>query len=229
MTPQQKANEAVEIISKIMIELGSIEKQKEPVESENLSRRLGKVSDMLNSIKSQLVQTSAAKPQGKNKLDFSPYSNGNSSTNEGDASMMTPGKNEIIKNYMRNQLELQESEWEGYEEAINSLAEQLDAKTQEAEERGETITRLIDERDELVAMTTSLGERLQSLGQEKYQLLMEREAWTLEKQELTEKIVQLDKTLSMKDLELERYSDVCCQCISCFSYRTKVTYTVYSF
>ena len=200
-TPQ-RTTEVVDIIGKIMLELGSIEKHNEPVETAILSQRLGKISDMLYSVKSQLVQS--ASKDDKNKLDFSPYSNDNMSGQDDENSMVkTPGKNDILKNYMRNQLELQESEWEGYEEAINSLAEQLEGKGLELEQRDETIQRLTEERDDLAAMTSSLGERIQGLGQEKYQLLMEREEWTVERLELQELKEHLESTVMHKDSELK--------------------------
>lgn len=200
-----KAHEAADIIGKIMNELGSIERHGEPaLEQAGLSERLGKISDMLYSVKTQLVHCTSNESK-QNKLDFSPYSNGNDEEN---SMVKTPGKNDILKNYMRNQLELQESEWESYEEAINSLAEQLELKGQELEDREEAVQRLTDERDDLVCMTTSLGERLQGLGQEKYQLLMEREEWQVEKQELSERLTVFEGNLTVKDEQLQQTMQV---------------------
>ena len=202
-----RSTEAADIIGQIMMELGSIEKHDEPVEKTDLSKRLGKISDMLYGVKSQLLQ-SASKEVGK--LDFSPYSNGTETAGGDENSVVkTPAKGDVLKNYMRNQLELQESEWENYEEAINSLAEQLEQKGEELEERDLSIQRLTDERDDLVSTTTTLGERIQGLGQEKYQLLMEREEWSVERKEMLEKEKYLSEIISSKEAEVDSSNKVC--------------------
>ena len=57
----------------------------------------------------------------------------------------------VLKNYMKNQLELQEAEWENYEETINTLASQLEESRQQIEAQEMAIQDLSAERDELQA------------------------------------------------------------------------------
>ena len=80
-------------------------------------------------------------------------------TNQGASS---PEKGDILKTYMRNQLELQESEWESYEETINSLAEQLETKSQELEKKTEEYNRLVYEHDTLNEQSSATIENLMS-------------------------------------------------------------------
>jgi hypothetical protein len=206
-----RPEDAVDIIGKIMHELGRIEKSEEAVDSDELSVRLGKISDMLYGVRTQLIQTSSAlKEQNSQKLDFSPYSNGSSSAHDDDSSglVKSPRKSDVLKTYMRNQLELQESEWENYEETINNLANQLESKIQEVESRDEIITRLTEERDDLVSMTTSLGDRLQALGHEKYVLLVEKEEWSAEKLLFASEKESWEVRLSQKEEELSASNQV---------------------
>jgi hypothetical protein len=54
----------------------------------------------------------------------------------------TPSGKNVLKVYMNNQLELQASEWEKYEEAFNSLDEELQAVTHERDTLREELARL---------------------------------------------------------------------------------------
>jgi len=50
---------------------------------------------------------------------------------------------------MKNQLDLQEAEWEGYEEMVNSLVEQLDSKQNECIELQESRDHYKEKSEEL--------------------------------------------------------------------------------
>ena len=59
--------------------------------------------------------------------------------------------------FMENQLDLNESEMQYYEEVINELAEKLE--------------RMKEEKDDLQSISSTLGDRLQRMGQQKEEAL----------------------------------------------------------
>jgi DNA repair exonuclease SbcCD ATPase subunit len=203
----------MDTIAKVMEELEALESL--PTNDENtkadMNLHVTRISSMLEDIKSQLLQANSAEFRRSRKLDFSPYSNkspGGSSPSGAGGRSPSPGKSDILKTYMRNQLELQESEWESYEETINSLAEQLELKVQELEARDEAIQRLSDERDELASMTTNLGDRLKALGLEKYDLMLQKDQWMNQKQDMQNSINMLETSLQAKEHQLADINQV---------------------
>lgn len=93
------------------------------------------------------------------KIIFSPSSSkgehsfGTPNATGANSSSSTPASNtkEVLKVYMKNQLDLQESEWEAYEETFNHICEQLD----EAQNALAVVTA---ERDELLAQQSEKQE-----------------------------------------------------------------------
>ena len=72
----------------------------------------------------------------------------------------------VLKNYMKNQLDLQETEWENYEETINNLAGQLEVSNQQIDKHQATIKSLVSERDELlIQLATHNKNEVSSPGQ----------------------------------------------------------------
>lgn len=104
----------------------------------------------------------------------------------------------VLKVYMANQLDLNESEMQYYEDAINEMADKL--------QRSE------DEKDELVSTCTSLGSRLQKLGEEKEEAIKE---WQSEKEgiiaQYTDNIAAIqaswDDDKQQYDDDKQRYDD----------------------
>jgi hypothetical protein len=203
----------MDTIAKVMDELEALESLNTYDENTkaDMNLHVTRISSMLEDIKSQLLQANSAEFRKTRKLDFSPYSNkspeGSSPSGAGERSP-SPGKSDILKTYMRNQLELQESEWESYEETINSLAEQLELKVQELEARDEAIQRLSDERDDLASMTTTLGDRLKALGLEKYDLMMQKDQWINQKHDMQNSINMLETSLQAKEDQLADINQV---------------------
>jgi chromosome segregation ATPase len=82
-------------------------------------------NSLISTLEASLAKASTARP--------SDISHSESLSQSRDDSMIlpsTPGGDvndkDVLKVYMKNQLELQETEWEQYEETINGLAEQLE-------------------------------------------------------------------------------------------------------
>jgi uncharacterized phage infection (PIP) family protein YhgE len=107
-------------------------------------------------------------PSKKRSRMFSPgLDDGSPSSESGFAKTPSGEQADVLRNYMRNQLELQESEWESYEETINSLTEQLELAMRESAAKSEEISILKSEKDELLSSLVDYtkGSRAKELGQ----------------------------------------------------------------
>ena len=67
--------------------------------------------------------------------------------------LQTPRQNQVLQTFMKNQLDLQEADWEGYEATVNELAELL-------EKGDERIQQLEAEKEEMKQSTSHLESKL---------------------------------------------------------------------
>jgi hypothetical protein len=103
------------------------------------------------------------------KIIFSPKKG--EANDDGDMltnSKLTPSGKEVLKVYMRNQLDLQESEWESYEETINTISDKLEETQKDLEEitqeRNMLRTKQIDESKAYQKTISDMEQKIASLS-----------------------------------------------------------------
>lgn len=100
---------------------------------------------------------------------------------------------------LENQLDLNESEMEYYEQIVNDLAAKLEKVTEERDDLADKVERLNEEKEELQDVSSSLGSRLQSVTEAKLEIEMEFQSILSERDELTSRVTRLEHDLSMAD------------------------------
>eukprot|EP01041_Mallomonas_annulata_P002275 gene2275-4425_t len=224
-TTTNNNTETLSIVRKALFELQRLDKTEDNT-SNGLRERTQHISNLLQGVEDRLTTTSNHDEKFSHtasRIAFSPTMTAmegeESSTSTSAMKLRSRSsrghENSVLKVYMKNQLELQEAEWESYEETVNSLAEQL-------EQRDDELQVVKKERDELVeAVETSssqviqLEARLKDLESNLSMELENKLSSNASVHTETEKIIQSMETeiaslqlqLNTSDMKIREYDD----------------------
>lgn len=152
------SDEPADAIRKVLDELTALG------QNHSSLREIPLLTNMLKDVEMKLA--ASPKISRSSRISFSPTVPGRH-LGEDQKSAHTPGKrkNEILNTYMKNQLDLQESEWESYEKTVNELLERIeqgDLEYTELEKERDYLKSQLQESNNLVGQ---LEERLRKSDQ----------------------------------------------------------------
>ena len=138
-----------------------------------------------------------------------------------------------MSSYMKNQLELQENEWEHYEQTINDLAERLEVSESSLSaalmDKDTVSGELDDVRGQLVGRLSELRALEGELGVVQSSLADRECAVTSLRRELSEQVANHDEACRVQTGEVSRLQQVCVHdcvsvwysCLSVVKYRNR--------